>query len=718
MSRAALHEAMELARQRLFEPLERVRRRARLYLALGGALRVVVWLVVLSAAQLLLDRWLRFSIDQRAVLNVILTLVWAWVIVRWLVRPLRAPLRDGTLATAVDRLWPQQHDRIASAVELARDAGSAEFNSPTLVAQVIREACAASDRISFVDVLDHARARRWALQLGSLLATVAIAWVVMWTPLSTWFQRNWLLREIPWPQATTIRPVGFDAHGQRAFPRGDELEILADNAGRVPKRVTLAWATLDGRSGRQTMARLGQSRWQASLGVLTESLSFRIRGGDEHTPAYHVIAVDRPRVEKMTTRVSPPAYTGLQPVELSQQVVLEVLRGSTVEIEARLNKAVEQAAIVDADGQAVGVATLEAPRRLRWRWDAPQSGAYKFVLTDRYGFENRRPVRLRLKVRPDAPPTIELIAAGVKGIITPNAQISLRITAGDQYGLSQVAAFAQRNDDPPIRLDLDGFEPGAGKFETQIVLNAATLDLTPEQRLTVWAECADNDPAGPNITRTEPLALRVLSVTDFLAEMAQREQELRQEFERLLSAQRGLSDALTRLEAKLPEEGPPSTAEAQQLASLARRQGGHAQRTLAIAERFSEILEQMRVCRVGRGADQRRIGDRIVNPLEALGRGAMPAASAAVAVLREAVTPVRLRDAARQQAEVKRAMRTVLAQMLEWEGYREAVALLSDIIEQQQAVREQTEQALNNQLEDILGLDIPFEAAPGDTPKP
>src|SRR5690606_30992495 len=148
-------------------------------------------------------------------------------------------------------------------------------------------------------------------ELAGLGVVVAAAWLLMPTTMSTWFQRTWLLADIPWPQATYITPIGFDAQGVMPYPRGDELVIVALNEGELPKKVTLHWSAPDGRSGEQPMARVGEVNWQASLGVLTESLSFTIRGGDESTREYTVRAVDRPQVVETVIRVSPPAYTGL-----------------------------------------------------------------------------------------------------------------------------------------------------------------------------------------------------------------------------------------------------------------------------------------------------------------------------------------------------------------------------------------------------------------------
>ena len=71
-----------------------------------------------------------------------------------------------------------------------------------------------------------------------------------------------------------------------------------------------------------------------------------------------------------------------------------------------------------------------------------------------------------------------------------------------------------------------------------------------------------------------------------------------------------------------------------------------------------------------------------------------------------------------QQAGILRQMQAILANMLEWEGYREAVALLQEIIEAQTTVHAATIETLERELEQILGLEESPEAAPEEVPKP
>ncbi len=736
--------------RRIFSPLAQLRRRGRLYLALDGAVVVYLSLLGGGVAQMLLDWGLNLGVDQRGLLSAFVTVFWVWMLYRRLLAPLvrtiaaagqgaggyiggagvppvgpagagpsrYGSLSDRLLALAVDRAHPELHGQMAAAVQFARgQVGAADANSPQLVRAVMDDACAVASGVRFMAVLNHRRARQRVAELGGLLLATGVAAAVMSDLAGTWFRRNWLLQEVPWPQQTYITPIGFDEHGRRRVPRGEELEIAATNVGRVPNSVELRWSTDSGREGSEAMTLVGVNRWEASLGMLSEDVVFRIAGGDERTREYVVVAVERPRVVRTSARITPPVYTGVAPLIIEQQTVLELLTGSVLEIEAEFNQPVESARFVGTGGEVAACQRL-GPKRARVTWDAPVSGSYSFELVDRDGWTNRRPVRYTLNVVPDLPPVAHLELPDVGESITPTAELPVVLSFEDVYGLGGVALLVQRGDDPPFEVALDGFEPGGRGYDVETLLAVGTFGAAPGERVRIWAEGRDQDPQGPNVGRSEPVNLRVVTPTELLAELAGRELELRREFERLISAQRGLTDALERLLPELPEGGVPAAALGQRLAGLARRQDADTKDCLAICRQFEQMLGEMRINKVARSGDERRIGERIVAPLEQLGAGAMPEASTAIADLRQQVSREVVVALPGWQADILRKMRAILANMLEWEGYREAVALLQEIIDAQTALRAETVEALQRQLEDILGLEEPLEAQPDELPKP
>lgn len=728
---------------RLRAPLARLRRRARLYIVLEGLVQVALALLGAGLLQLVLDRWLRFAVDQRAFINSIITLAWLWVIYRHLIARILAPLPDDALATVVDRAHPELYDQITTAVQFAAGrVGDQQSNSPQLVRATLEDACRAAGRVDFLAVLNHRRARQRAVYLAAAVAVMLGSFVVFPELMGTWFRRNWLLADIAWPQRIYIVPEGYDT-GVRRVPLGDELVVSAivHSRGEPLTSAELIWWTRSGRGGRESMKLRGERRVEASVGVATEDVHFRIVGGDEETREYVAQTVERPQIVRSAVRVAPPAYTRAEAAVLEQQTVLEILKGSTVELVAWTNKPLAKAEFVGAAGP-VGECELLAPDQLRIRLAASgpapasapasqaasapaapelptiaESGAYRFEIVDTDGWNDRRPIRFTLKIVPDRPPGVELKAVGVGESVTPQAELTLELSVNDAYGLAAASLILQKGEEQPLPLALDGFAAGQREYRATPALPLEPFALAAGLRVRIWAEAADDDPFGPNVGRAPGLELRVLTAEEFLAEMGRRELELRREFERLLGEQRVMKDAIDRLLPTLAEGSPPAPAAAQQLASLGRRQIALAGRCTNIRRQFEQILAEMITSKVARAGDERRITDRIAAPLGALAQESIPLAAEQLASLR-AGAPQPRDVVAATQAEILRQMKGILANMLEWEGYREAVALLQEIITQQKDVRQATLKAMERQLEDILDLDEPTESAPPPRPKP
>lgn len=695
-----------LLEQRLFGPLAALRRRSRLYLALEGIVALATVMIILGAAQLLLDRWLRLAWDQRVLINLLITSVWVVVIYRRLLRPLSRPLSNSALALAVDRVNPELQDQISAAVQFARgEVGGEATNSRALMRGVISQAVESAERVDFGRALNHRRARNCAWEAVGLTAIIVLAWLLAPEIMNPWFRRNWLLQDIPWPQRTYLRLDGFDATGSRRAPIGDELEIAAVVEGEVPNSAELRWWTDDGRSGSESMVLVGGRRWTVSLGPLNEDIRFRISAGDERTRDFLVVAAERPQLLSVSAQITPPAYTGAAPLELEQQTVLEMLAGSHLKMSGRISATLERAQLVGPAGP-VGQIELADNATFRFSWDEPVAGVYVFEMRDQNGWDSQRPIRFTFKTVADLAPQARLVAEGLGEFITPSAELDLSVAAEDVYGLSEVRLWAQRGDEPPYEAPIAGFSPPQRAYETSARLSLAALPgIAPGQRLRIWLDVADIDPRGPNRARGGPIELKVVSPGDFMAAMAGRELELRQEFERLTSAQRAISEAVARLAPELPSHAAPTASQSQELAGLARRQETHAAQTQRLSEQFRQILGEMRTSKVARTADERRLSESVANPLAQLGAETMPDAAAKLSELRKATDEERIAQAPDTQFSIVRKMNAVLANMRELEGYREAVALLQEIIEEQSAVRQATVSSLERQVEDFLGLE-------------
>jgi hypothetical protein len=685
----------------LHTPLRRLRRRLRLYVAVDGVTRLVGLALAVGAAHALLDWTLRLPIDQRAAVSALLAVGGLLLLWRLLVRPLTRRIPLVQLAGRIDRAYPELHDSLSSAVQFAAGqvmAGAA----PALVAASVTAACERAAGVDFFRVLDHRRARRRAWTLAGCALVVLLAGVWQRPLLDTYLQRNWLLADVPWPQRTRLILDGFDAAATRRHPLGEDLPLTARLApGAVmPRSATLHWSAADGRRGQTALTRIGDQAFAATLPAVRTDLTLHITGGDEHTRPHRVLVVPRPQIAALTATLTPPAYTDLPPQELSGQTTFELLRGTRLELVATLNKPVVAADLV-GPGPLPPV-LLAAPDRIRVTWDEPAGGGYHFDLRDADGLTSDRPIPLALRVVDDEPPQVRLTLSDTGPLITAEALLPVAAAAEDAYGLSRADVLAQLDDGAPQPLGLPAPRSGQRLWQQLSTWPVAVAGAVPGRTLRLWTEAADRDPSGPNIGRSNPVELRIVSRADLLTSLQRRELDLRRDFEQVLSVQRGIDAALA---APLPESGA-----AVQLEALARRQLALAERCRTIGLEFARLLGERRTNRLGPPAEDRRLAADIIAPLDALAADDLPAAAAALAAL--VTDPTGLPAARADQAALLARMQAILDRMAEGDGLRQAVQALEEIIAAQRAVLDATRAALLRELGDLL------DEPPDETPSP
>ncbi len=679
----------------LVAPLKRLRSAVRRHLALRGLARWTTLVVVISLAHLLLDHWLKFALDQRIFMNLAITGVWIWFGWRWIARPATRRLDDAALARLVEQRHGERFDRLSAAMQFAQ--GAVHSGSPSLIAATVRQAVEVVERFDFLGVLDQRAARRrsfWLVVTGIVIVVglTLPPWGVM---LRTWFARNWLLQDISYQQWTYLTPDGFGADRTRRVAEGAPLTLTVAARGRVPLSARIEWRRADQR-GRSQLTRIGRDRFVIDLPPMNDALHFVLVGGDERTSNYTLLPTPRPRVTALRTTVDPPSYVPHGSATYEGETAIEVLSGSSVLVEAELNKPVAGVQLLTPDDVSAAMLGRPTDRQAVARITRPRSGAYAFTLVDEDGFSNPQPLQLLITVAPDPPPEVELDIAHISDVISPEARLPMTVQYRDPLGLETATLVTRVDDGEPIRTTVSSFERGATAFSVDTTIEGAALGLTAGSRFSIHAAATDADPNGPNVGVSNTIAVQVITPDELLERLIRREFDLRREVEQLLAAQRGLGDAVRGVAEQVDGRGPaPEQAEA-----LARRQAWHATRCVRLGQEFQRLLDEMRVNRVATPADQERLTSGVIAPLAHLAEATIPAAEARLR--RWSETP-EAAGVLSDQDRIVAALQTVLTNLREWEGFRETVKLLEELVADQQDVRDATVEAMEAQLLELLG---------------
>lgn len=684
--------------------LGRVCGRARRSVMLQGLAAVAAMLLAGAALQFLLDHLasgLRRSMRATllgAIAAGVLFLIW-----RRIVTPLRVRFGPADAALLIERRYPQLASVLISAVRFASgQVGPRELNAPTLVASVVHQAAHRAASLNFESVIDPNPARRSLAAVFGIVGVFAAAVLVHPAAARLWFERNVLLREVPWPQQTRLF-VETD-NGEIVGARGDDIVVSARAEGVQPREVEIFYRTASGRRGRQGMVTVGSEgayRYRYTFEKADEELTFYLRGGDDQTGEYRISLLERPRVVQTAIRVEPPAYAKMEPSILGDgQRSVQVLRGSRVTISTTTNHPVVRAVLMSADSV---VATASPDGEGYSASILPtESKTYYFQLLDEAGLENREVVRFAVQVTKDEAPRVRLKIAGVGDMITPAAVLPLELEFEDAYGLAAAELGIQisREEVREELLPSPGFETGMTKHSATLAWPAASAGVAPGDRLALFVRARDfDDVTGPNESRSPEISLRVVTRDELLAELARREQRLRDDFERVVELQEQTRRRLITLLGRTqgPDSGPEDSA-----AALERSQRNIGGSVNVLRQQFERILKELDINQLNTAATQERLSEKIISPLLALVRRDLVIAADTIRQFATTGSPTAAEKIDPQQIALLSEMHTILSNMIHQAGYQEVITLLRDIIRLQEELRKETQKAAQEQAEDVF----------------
>lgn len=682
---------------RLAARLSAVIRRLRAYLLLEGAARLAAFLAAAAALQFAIDystRGVRWS--MRATILAVIVVFALRIAWRRIVSITMVPIDTADAAKLVERRYPQLASSLISAVRFsAGQVGSLDSNSPELMTAAARKAVDRAAPLDFHAVLIPAGARRGGFALAGILATAFTTWTLAPELAGLWLRRNVLLQEVPWPKRTRL--VVNLPNGELIGAKGDDLSITARVEGVRPGEVQVRYVTESGRRGFEVMSAVGkdeQAHYRLTFKNAREDFTFQLLGGDDETEVFSTRLVDRPRVESATIHVEPPHYARLDSVTVGDaQRAVQALPGSRVTIRIRTNKPVAQATLFAGESSVADAAPKDGAYEAAFI--PRESQTYHFALKDELGLEDRQPAKFSIRMLQDDPPRVRLRAAGVGEMVTPEAVLPLQTEYSDTYGLAQVELLftIMRDSDSGGPIHFPGFKPGLKTFASSLEWNVAEAGVIPGDRLVLVTRAEDfDDVSGPNSAASPEIHMRVVSKEELLAELARREHEYRMDFERLIDAQEQLRGRLLTV-----MDSSDSKDQASAASNLERRQRGIGGSVNVVRQQFEQVIGEMRINRVSDATVEERLGRGIVNPLNELARRGFPAAADEIRQWSRSGSREAAANMDAQQVTLLKQMREILANMVQWQGYQEAVTMLRDVMRLQEELKSETKQKLKEQ---------------------
>lgn len=709
--------------------LAQLRRQLAVWFWVDGLSRVLWAAIGLLLLDLFIDWFFRMDKPQRAVMLALILGGIAYVAIRRLLKPLTATISDDALALEVERLNPQLHQSVISALQFSRMGELERLGySPAMVRQTVQDGAASSTTVNYSAVLDDREFRQNAFLLavaGILLALTAVGSVAH-PMMRIWANRNLLLGDMVWPQKTYLK-IERAENGKVVFPRGEDwtqVVSVTEESEQIPENVYIDFRRARGRAT-QTMkkkdnpsAAKSKAEFEAIFASVIEPFEFRARGGDAYTPWVRVELVEQPALNDLQLEVIPPAYTkqATQPLPAGRGPYF-VLKGSTLKLAGTANKELVRAEIRH-DGKSQKL-DLQDGIKVSGQLGPEDIAATQYVidLEDTLKLTSRRPTTFGLRIRADREPRVRVRLIGVSGMVVPKARIPFSCRVNDDFGVTDLNVQFQWRGDDPMRPEgkgdfkFEGIKDQLGQTDVSLddVLELESHNIPTGSGLTFHFASLDNDNvSGPNLGRSSDFLLRVVTEEELRTDLLRREKEQRQEFERLVKGEEDLLTDARALEAASREAAALSQEQKDQLMQMQKKQKVYATNTGAIAERMANILIEVENNRLeeANGKLQARLNE-IIKPLREIADQDMPAIVQSLDGVRRQASATKERNEAltttlAQQEKTIEKMKQVLSLMVKSEGYQEAVNLLYEIQKSQQDVLERTIKEQQERIRKIL----------------
>ena len=461
------------------------------WLVAGCVLVTMMIVAMIVEGQLnLFSHTLRFALTT---ISLLVAITCGWFFWR---RGERQNERLVSAAKQVDSTFPALEERVSTLTSCEEDWRELRLNAhPAMLKRLAIEASQIHENVESKPIVSQKILKRPLCWLA--VAGLALLGLFLWDAPKTMVQlgRFWA----PWANFSVTHVSSVERNSVVA--RHEPIKLTATLDGRAVEELQLVSRSV----GDKTLAqiRIWPSSKDPSIAKFrqskaTESIDYRFRAGDGQTEWHRLTVADRPKIEELTMRIVPPAYTGKKAKTFKKLPKrLRVVQGSRLEIEVKPKTGVRTARLVmgKTDWLPMELAdsgAYEGSLELR------QPINFEVQLTEVHGLINRRPPRCRLQVVSDKAPKVRIVRPTKSTVLLPDEKIDIHFKANDDFGIKEMAlrvyTLREGEEQPtvhevPIPLDE---EPYRRKIEGSVALDLDQFELKDGDTVRYEIRASDN----------------------------------------------------------------------------------------------------------------------------------------------------------------------------------------------------------------------------------
>jgi hypothetical protein len=431
---------------------------------------------------------------------------------------------DVETARRVGVIYPQIHDRLMNAVQLARQrAEVASYYSTGLLDAALDDATAevgAADFSAIVDYRPMRMARTWFLALVAVSILVA---ALLPHELGQAAFRIVHCREV------FVPPAPYFLHvfpGNRDVVKGESVEVSVRVEGKTDAVPTIELQP-EGQvtAETHTLPPGADGTYRYHIDDIRVSTAYTVRCGTAMSVEYLLRVLDRPSITSLALRLNYPRHTGLPVKDLEENIGdVTAPAGTSVHFRIRSTKPVVSGAIRFADSTSMALSCVEntAGGSIILHNDR----SYHLDIVDAEGLHNADPIEYSLHAIADAYPTVTIVAPGTNLSVAGTEQLPMLFRITDDYGVSRFRLahrLIHSRYEPAARdftyVELQVLPPAGSSWIVPYEWALAELHLSPEDVVEYHAEVFDNDGVtGPKSATSESFTLRLPSIDEVFAD--------------------------------------------------------------------------------------------------------------------------------------------------------------------------------------------------------
>lgn len=429
-------------------------------------------------------------------------------------------------ARVIESAEPELKSSLLNVVDL-RDAGQP---IPPSVMKAMEKRAAVS--LSHVDV-DQAVDRRPLLRMSYVLLGVVVIGCLytVFSPKNILSSLKRALLPTSPVSVATQTIIADVTPGDESVPAKTQLVVEADIRGVMPERVELFYTTADHKFVDQSveMRRLAEDE-PRFRGVITgdngrglsQDLTYFLTAGDARTQEFRINVIQPPSAKVETVEYAAPPYMQFE-AKSQPGGQIDGWEGTTVTLIATTNMPVQKAWINFTDTedarakgeelrmQVTDGTKLRAEWKLAFRTDGTHPRFYHIQVETAKKERDPDPTVYAVKIRPDQPPEVALLAPTGDLEMPANGIVPLVIQAADpDFLLRFITLKAEKGGESIVDQRLFEDRDLGQTFRGTHDFALAPLSLKPGDKLEFWVEAKDNKQPTANRKNTPRLNIKII----------------------------------------------------------------------------------------------------------------------------------------------------------------------------------------------------------------